>query len=57
MSREKRVFEKERLNVWVLPNQIRDIEKISQVTGKKKTDVVIEALGIYSNLMRKEGVL
>lgn len=57
MGREKLVFTKTRINVWVLPNQVRDLNELKNKMGKSQTDIVIEALGIYFNLLRKQGVL
>lgn len=57
MGREKRRYAKEQLHVWVLPNQVRDLELLKKKLNKSKTDVVIEALGIYLNMMRKQGVI
>lgn len=57
MGREKLPYKKERINVWILPNQLKDIEHLKEVMGKNKTDVVIEALGIYLNMLRKQGVI
>lgn len=57
MGREKKRYDTERLNVWVLTNQVRDIDKVVSITGKTKTEVVIEALGVYFNMLRKQGVI
>lgn len=57
MGRNPLLYEKMRLHVWVLPNQVRDLELLKRKLGKTKTDIVIEALGIYFNEMRKQGVL
>lgn len=51
------VYDKTQLHVWVLPNQIDDMNKVKKVLGKTKTDIVIEALGYYLNMLRKQGVL
>ena len=57
MGNHKSVYSKVRIDVWILPNQIADIAKLKETTGKSQTDIVIEALGIYFNMMRKERVL
>lgn len=57
MGRSEKVFEKKRVNVWVLANQEADIRRVRELTGKSQTDVVVEALAIYFSLLRKQGVL
>jgi hypothetical protein len=57
MSRNIVISDRQRINVWVLSNQIRDMLKVKEITGKSKTDIIAEALALYFALMRKEGVL
>jgi len=57
MGRNKLVYERKQLAVWILPNQANDLETLHQKLDKSKTAIVMEALGIYFNLMRKQGVL
>jgi hypothetical protein len=55
--REKGRLNKEQINVWLLANQVRDMEKLKISIGKTKTQIVTEALGIYLNLLHRQGVL
>lgn len=57
MGRPKVIIERQRLNVWVLNNQVREMDKARKIRGKTKTAVISEALALWLALMRKEGVL
>lgn len=57
MSRAIVTSERQKINVWILNNQIRDVKKAKQVTGKTITAIIGEALALWLAHMRKEGVL
>ena len=57
MQKDSIKMERERLNVWLLHSQVKDLEKIKSITGKTMTDVISEAVAIYLSKMREWGVL
>lgn len=57
MGRQSKIAERKRINVWLLRNQVRDMEKIKESTGKSLTSIIGEALAVWLSLMRREGLL
>jgi len=57
MGRNNKIIERARVNVWILNNQVRDMAKIKENTGKTTTKIIGEALATYLAVMRKEGIL
>ena len=57
MSRTAKVAERKRVDLFILRNQLVDMEKIKEMTGKTRTDCVKEALGVWLTLMHNQGVL
>lgn len=57
MGRTMVLSERKRIDVLVLRNQLEDMAKVKEVTGKTMTDIISEALALWLALMRKEGVL
>jgi predicted DNA-binding protein len=57
MSRSKVIYEREQVHIWLMTNQVKDIKKLQEKTGKTKTDIISEALAMYFKQMADWKVL
>ena len=57
MGREAIKGSYKKVHVCIMANQVRDMQRIKEVTGKTRTDCINEALGVWLRLMRQEKVI
>jgi len=57
MPRTKKLVTRRRVSLFILSNQLADMEIVRLVTGKTRTDCVKEALGLWLAQMHRQKVL
>lgn len=56
MSRERVIMARKQLHVQILSSQYQQLEHLSEVMGKDKTNLVGEALSAWFSQLNKAGV-
>lgn len=57
VGREAKRYARRAVSYRLMEVQVRRLEEVSRITGKSKTAIVEEALGIYFNILKRDGVI
>lgn len=56
-GREAKRHARKLVNYRLMEVQVRRLAEVSRITGKSKTAIVEDALGIYFNILKRDGVI
>lgn len=56
-GRETKRYARRAVSYRLMEVQVRRLDEVSKITGKNKTAIVEEALGIYFTILKRDGVI
>ena len=57
MGRTVKAANRTRVDLFILDNQLADMDKVKVITGKNRTDCIKEAVALWLSVMHREGVI